>query len=133
MFSAYKTSGGYDAGKYVDTYDKFFSNYGSSFSLSTGIFTAPRAGVYEFFAAMYQQWGDSSKNNDINVMKNDEEALIFSSWYDSSSYRNHDTVSFSWIMSLQQGDTIGLKVKDGYFKCTGDAGCIFNGKFIRKL
>ena len=49
-----------------------------------------------------------------------------------------DTLSVSWIMALQQGDTVRLKVgKFGTFRCGSDgntqSGCIFTGKFIRDI
>ena len=49
-----------------------------------------------------------------------------------------DTLSVSWIMALQQEDTVRLKVgKFGTFGCGSDgnapSGCIFTGKFIRDI
>ena len=46
---------------------------------------------------------------------------------------NGDTLSFSWILDLQQGDTIRLKVGSGQFLSGGNANWIFNGKFIRNI
>ena len=48
LFSAYKTSGSYAAGVYLDDFDKFLTNQGNAFVLSDGIFTAQRTGTYEF-------------------------------------------------------------------------------------
>ena len=36
----------------MDGYDGFLTNYGDHFSLSTGIFSAPREGIFEFFTAI---------------------------------------------------------------------------------
>ena len=36
----------------VKGFDGFYANYGNSYSLSSGIFTAPIPGVYEFSISM---------------------------------------------------------------------------------
>ena len=128
VFSAYKTSGSYTDGQYIDGYDKFLTNYGNTFGLSTGIFTAPKQGVFEFFTATYH-YG----NSHLLVEKNNISEMDFFS-RDSSE----DTLSISWIMALQQGDTVRLKVgRFGNFGCGSDgatqSGCIFTGKFIRDI
>ena len=123
VFSAYKNSGTISAGNYIGDYGKFLTNYGNSFDLASGIFTAPRGGSFEFFAATYQNY--PSHANTIQVYKNDMAEVEFYSNSDS------DTLSFNWIMVLQEGDTVRMKVKQGAFACGSYYGCIFNGKFIR--
>ena len=124
VFSAYKTHGGIAAGNYIGDYDKFLTSYGNTFDLASGIFTAPRGGSFEFFAAMYQ---DNNNANSIQVQKNDAAEIEF-----YSSYHDSDTVSFNWIMVLKEGDTVRMKVNNGDFYCGSYYGCIFNGKFIRQ-
>ena len=54
-------------------------------------------------------------------------------FFTSNDYQ--DPLSVSWMMELEKGDTIRLKVtdsNDGGFHCTPDTNCIFNGKFISK-
>ena len=48
---------------------------------------------------------------------------------------NQDTLSFSWIIELYQGETVRLKVGnfDGKFDAFSDCNWVFNGKFIRNL
>jgi len=129
LFSAYKTSGGsISSGSYISSYTKFLTNHGNAFSLSTGIFTAPRAGVYEFSSSTYGQ-GDGAQR--IAVQKNNIYELRFD-MYLTDQGSHQDNLSFDWIMKLEQGDTVRLKVTDGYFACYEFAACVFNGKYIRK-
>ena len=45
-----------------------------------------------------------------------------------------DTLSFSWIMELQQGDTVRVKVTGpGSFSAYSNQNWIFNGKFLRNI
>ena len=62
-------------------------------------------------------------------MKNEVAELDFCSFTPGS----FDTLSFSWIMELQEADKIRLKAKSGTFLCQGGRGCTFNGKFIRQI
>ena len=126
IFSAVKTSGSYATGAYIDGYDRFLTNYGNHFSLSTGIFTAPREGIFEFFTATENILDTISA---IIVEKNNAKELEFLKRDDFES-----PLSFSWMMELKQGDTIRLKVNGGFgFHCTPTANCLFNGKFIRGI
>ena len=53
VFSAYKNDGGFAIGDYMGGYNIFLANYGNSFEPSSGTFTAPRAGYFEFFASTH--------------------------------------------------------------------------------
>ena len=54
VFSAYKDEGAVIySGNYVGGYNKIFADYGNSFDTSSGIFTAPNTGCFEFSAATH--------------------------------------------------------------------------------
>ena len=127
-FSAYKNTGSFiHAGSYIDSYVQLLTDNSNSFDLITGIFTVPRDGVYDFYAAAYHQTNGA---NAIAVMKNGNRYLSFwSSAYTGDS--NDDTLSFNWMMELEKGDFIGLQVLRGAMYCDNNANCIFNGKFVR--
>ena len=72
MFSAYKITGGYNAGNFIIDYSKFLINYGNSFDLETGTFTTPRQGIFEFFVSMHHVTCGASI---LNVMKNQVKEL----------------------------------------------------------
>ena len=95
-----------------------------------GIFTSPREGVFEFSASTYH-WTQGSYK--LSVEKNNIQILQFRS-YSETEYGNTDTLSFSWIMEIQQGDTVRLKVADdGTFSAYTYANWTFNGKFIHNI
>ena len=129
MFSAFKTNGeDFFAGDYLNNYDGFLTNYGNSFNLTSGIFTSPREGVFEFSAATYH-WTQGSYK--LIVEKNNIQVLQFRA-YAESEYGNSDTLSFSWIMELNQGETVRLRVgNSGKFDAYGNANWVFSGKYIR--
>ena len=59
VFSAYKDDAVIPTGNYVSGYNKIFANYGNSFDTSSGIFTVPKSGYFEFFAATYCNNGNN--------------------------------------------------------------------------
>merc|ERR1712012_1385578 len=118
----------YDNGDYLDSYDGFLTEYGSSFSLTSGTFSAQRSGVYSFSASAYHYYqGD----NNLFVMKNGQEELEFHS-YARESGDNADILTISWMMELETGDNVRLKVTFGHFQCGSPNNCIFSGKFVRE-
>lgn len=130
VFSAFKTSNEYFyTGDYLNNYNGFLTNYGNSFNLTSGIFTSPRKGVFEFSAATYH--GNQGSDNLI-VEKNNIQVLAFHANAETGN-GNDDTLSFTWIMELQQGDTVRLKVTKGTFRAASNANWTFNGKFIRNV
>ena len=127
IFSAYKNGGASaDAGEYLLEFSGFLINFGNGFDLSNGIFTAQRKGNYEFSVAAYHSAAGSS---DLTVEHNDALVLSFHTWERTGDYSD-DTLSFSWIMELQQGDVVRLKVSSGRFYCGPNYNCIFSGKYI---
>ena len=113
------------AGQYLEGFNGFFTNFGSGFMLEYGIFTAGRRGIYEFSVSALHDvlHGGSSV---FAVHKNGAQVLsLYTRDQDSEV-----TLSFSWIMELQHGDTIRLKVESGRFTCGSPYNCIFNGKLI---
>ena len=109
----------------MDSYDGFLTEYGSSFSLSSGTFNAQRDGVYSFSASAYHY--DQGENR-LSVMKNGQKELEFGS-YARIANDNDDTLTFSWMMELETGDNVHLKVTAGRFYC---GNCIFSGEFVRE-
>ena len=129
VFSAFKNSGAVSSGEYIRNFNGFLTNYGNSFSLKFGIFTSPRQGVFEFSATIHHI---TSGSHHLIVEKSNHQVLEFFSHaeYEDS---NDDPLSFSWIMELQQGDTVRLKVTAGIFHAESYAYWMFNGKFIRNI
>ena len=117
------TPASFGAGQYITGFAEFLINIGDSFTLSDGIFTAPRNGIYEFSASLYGNDGASV----LTVVRNSEQVVKFQ----DALLDNYDLVTFNWIMKLQRGDKIQLQVVAGQFYCDNEnANCIFNGKII---
>ena len=94
VFSAFKNDGkNFYAGDYLNNYDGFNTNYGNSFDLASGIFTSPRKGMFEFFAATVH--ADIGLNS-LMVEKNNIKA-----WYVRKTiekvYTDLAAYKFSWI------------------------------------
>ena len=129
VFSAWRSSNNLvQNGNYLTGFDGFLTNYGSCFDLVNGIFTPSRQGVYEFSAAIFQA---SLGINTLIVEKQGTKVLEF-----YGSYGNIDdiynTLSFTWIMDLKQGETVRLRVGDlGKFDSFRNANWVFSGKYIR--
>ena len=131
VFSAYKSSNSdYSSREYIKDFNGFLTYHGTCFDLASGIFTTPRPGVYEFSAAVTHV---NRGYNLLIVEKSNGEVLKFGTT-DTSAVDGDggDILSFSWIMELNQGETVRLRVGEyGAFGSDTNFNCIFNGKFIR--
>ena len=80
VFSALKNSGTYKAGSYIDSYAGFLTDYGNAFDLSSGIFTAPRSGIFEFSTEQYYNEDVDETLFVIQIEKNNVKELAFSAF-----------------------------------------------------
>ena len=124
----------YDDGDDINGFDGFLAgNYGSSIDLASGIFTTPNPGIYEFSFAMYHSYKPPAC---IKIWKNDVEELSFYSYAEGNN-SNDDTLSATWLMTLQKNDRIKLKAYgisgSHLFVCAPGQNCVFNGKYIRSI
>ena len=130
FFSAYKNNGTNDfiAGMTINDFTGFATNVGnaSNFILSSGIFLAPRNGIYEFSASLSFDDDTFGYSNDLAVMKNQEQFLQINLWTSWVS-----TNGFNWIMELQKGDQVQLQVISGHFRRDTYVNCLFSGKIIK--
>ena len=128
IFSAHSMSPTttFTVGQYITGFAEFLTNVGDSFTLTDGIFKAPRNGIYEFSVSLYHR---DNNANALAAVKNGAQVVKFQDWLGGT---NVDfTLTFNWIMKLQKGDNIQLQVAAGVFYCdSGNANCIFNGKII---
>ena len=131
VFTALKTSGIHDVGSYLNSYDKFLTCQGSAFNLDTGVFTAPRSGIFEFSATTQYDQDNRYYITQISVEKNFMKELEFYAY--TSDKHDEDVLSFTWMMELQHGENISLKVTAGRFACYEYRNCMFSGKFIRDI
>ena len=131
MFSAYDPYIDISGGNYV-TFSAFFVNIGDTFDLSTGTFTAPVKGIYEFSFS-----GTTDRNSEfgIGVYKNGTKIHAFYSRNEPSdkSKSNYDTISSTWLTLLDVDDTVKLKVDFGKTFTNVNMQRVFNGKLLKSL
>ncbi len=88
-------------------YNRVYSNIGGNFNVSTGTFTAPSNGIYQFNAsALYINSVDAAKNR-ISLYKND---AAFVSNFSFFSGVLGDGISISSVLDLNAGDTVDVYV-----------------------
>ena len=98
------------------------SGVGKNFNLKTGEFKVPRKGTYEFsFSA-----GSCYQPTDIGIQKNGVTKLQLTN-RGSGSSNQHIPISSNWLMNLDKGDRIQLKVIVGHVDSQSR---IFTGKLL---
>ena len=125
IFSAYKNDSHdivIDYGNYMEDFNGFLVNFGNGFLLPNGTFTAPRKGIYEFSVDAHAR-----PNTILTVQCNGANELSFVAY----TSQHTSSMSFSWIMELEQEDTVKLFVKEESVYCDPSYNCIFSGKLIK--
>jgi hypothetical protein len=113
------------AARYL-TFTDLISNVANSFEKSTGTFTTPVMGTYEFsFSSITGTNGGSYAH--IQVQKNGEVVSII---WDDNQADNVNNIGQTWQMNLQKGDTIKLYLKSGTIYITSVSHTVFIGKLV---
>ena len=103
------------------TFDSAPINTGGVLNTETGIFTSSQAGNYAFSLAAF------SSNKSIvyiNIYKND---IFVFHVVDGNDKGNGNNLAYYWMDTLQDGDTIKLKVQSGELYSDSVNFIIFNG------
>ena len=112
LFSAYSAPSSYEEineGSYI-YFGNFYVNNGNSFDLASGTFTTPVNGHYQF--SFSGNCGDRKNNCYIFAKKNSdilEHAFMTGgTYYHNGVGEAYANIASSWILSLNEGDTIRL-------------------------
>jgi hypothetical protein len=109
----------------VVKFDKVWTNIGNGYDSSSGVFTAPRGGVYQFSCSAMTA---SDKTLRLHLMKNDQRTV---SLYPGQS--GYNTGTLSMVLELKKGDRVYIKQGGrgkSLYSESGSNFCMFSGYFI---
>ena len=106
------------------TYTDIVANQGGGMDINTGIYKAPRTGVYSFSFAGQSFKTDERTN--VNVLKNNEHYLTIVNYAE----KNYYNIAYSWMMKLSAGDEVKLKMASNDLQCKTTEHIYFNGEWI---
>lgn len=122
-FTAYRTSKQSLSVKNAVVFDKVWTNNGNGYNPSSGVFTAPIAGLYHFAAVVMSVEGKSLY---LSLFHNS--AKIASSFITDKGYK---TGTFDVVLTLEKGDTVSIKSgHNQYIFSDGDKYSTFSGNLI---
>uniref|UniRef100_A0A671TNR2 C1q domain-containing protein n=1 Tax=Sparus aurata TaxID=8175 RepID=A0A671TNR2_SPAAU len=106
-------------------YSKVFTNIGNAYRPSTGFFTAPVKGVYNFQFTVY---GSGSGPVGVSVYKNNKQIMYNFERYDMIRFSN------SLVLELTAGDEIHLDLPSGHTIYDSSSNhCTFSGSLLFTL
>ena len=112
-------------------FNDFHVNIGNIFNLSTGTFTAPVKGIYEF---SFSGNGAANSEYGIHVHKNGGRIHGFYTRSPEKEERaTYDNLASTWLVTLDVNDTVKLKRSYGGFFTNYNMNRVFNGKLLASL
>ena len=122
MFTAIiKTSSSEYTGPGYMRFEQLELDYGNAFDIDNGIFTVPLNGTYEFSLTRHQ----GSEYAKIQVEINGVDQLRFH----GSSY-TYDSICSTWLMVLNLGDQVRIRITDGKIHSDSSRYTIFTGRIV---
>ena len=101
--------------------DNFLINTGTYLESGSDVFKAPRNGIYDFSFNANSNDGGA----EIHILKNNVKKIAFSTGKDK-----YDSISADWMIQLDEGDQLQLKVVQGSLLVDSNAKCYINGKLF---
>merc|ERR1711860_399271 len=111
------------------TFNSVIANIGDSMEASSGTFTAKRKGLYtfSFSGPMENNEGSESKRVVIAVKKNENTLFILQ---DKTAESFESNTAFSWMLQLDEGNTINLSLNGSGLHGCGNEWIQFTGQLI---
>jgi hypothetical protein len=106
------------------TYNTVVLNNGGYMNTSTGLFTAPKAGIYHFTFSGFKQNGGYNPTSVVFIKNGTQQG---SRSY-LEGYDNYSPVSLATTMLLNANDTVGVYLQSGGLH--GNGGQEFSGFFV---
>lgn len=109
----------------VVKFDDVRINRGDGYNPSTGVFTAPKSGLYQISCMLR---GEHSNKVQYRLMKNNS---VYTNGYVGN--QDYDSQSVSSILDLKKGDRVYIKHRvNGVQKIYGDNYSTFSGYFLQE-
>ena len=102
-------------------------NLGNSVDPNTGIFSATTSGVF-FFTFSSTTSSREAGLSEVEILKN---GVRFNIIYDSNGNNKYNNLNSSWMMSLQEGDEVKLKVRNGELFANENINLIWTGRLLK--
>uniref|UniRef100_A0A671VTN4 Complement C1q-like protein 4 n=1 Tax=Sparus aurata TaxID=8175 RepID=A0A671VTN4_SPAAU len=102
-------------------YNKVFTNIGGAYDSSTGVFTAPFAGVY-YFTFFYQA---AKKDTKLELFKNSQ--VVVRTSEEKASYDTNDSGGNAVVLQLKERDEVYLRMAANCEIWAGDHHTSFSG------
>lgn len=100
----------------VIIYKNVFLNLGAGYNLATGVFTAPRAGVYTFAVSVYSDAGAPNflLNSCASLQVNNQQVAASK---DQNTFDQEDSATIAVVLQLKAGDQVAVKLPKGCLLC----------------
>jgi hypothetical protein len=121
-FDAYRTTNYYTDGRVIP-YEAFEVEMGGGMDLTTGVFTAPIAGIYSFTGT----WRDGSTSTSADVYIRKNGSII---GYTYSHGEDYGSFGMTVLVSLAKGDTVDSYLYGGAISSSSDRYIHFTGHLI---
>ncbi|XP_036968490.1 complement C1q-like protein 4 [Acanthopagrus latus] len=107
-------------------FNKVFTNIGDAYDSSTGVFTAPVAGVY-YFTFFYQAGKNATK---LELFKNSQ--IIVRTTEDKASYDTSDSGGNAVVLQLKERDEVCVRMVENCEIWAGEYHTSFSGFLVTK-
>ena len=111
------------------TYSGAIINHRSGMDTSTGIFTAPRSGVYLFsFSGQTENDSGRTKIDVMKVKKNGGDESKYVTIMNDAD-KDYHNIGYTWMMNLVAGDQMYMKVVSNALQCVSQEYLWLTGEF----
>lgn len=107
-------------------YKNVFLNLGGYYNMGSGIFTAPRSGVYTFAVSVYSDAGAPGNllSSCASLQVNN---LLVAGAKDQNTYDQEDSATIVVVLQLSAGDQVTVNLPKGCFLCDDSHYNTFSG------
>jgi len=115
-------------------FDKEYLNLGGGMNLASGVFTAPKAGIYTFsFIALSSATGSGySGYGGVYIQRNGANVAMGYSRIWGATSGTVSTTSIEATLKLNKGDSITIRLHEGKFYSNGNIHTQFTGSLVEE-